>query len=225
MSRPAAFALLLLLVAAVVVPSGALAAPASAPTRPYIVVVKGDPASQGAAGVASAAAVANNAATLDELAARAGLAMNRRFEHLVAGFSADLSAAQVRALSVDPDVARIVVDEPIELTAQSMPTGVARAGGRTSPAALIDGVDQRVDADVAVVDTGIDAAHPDLNVAGGMNCTSADPSGWGDENGHGTHVAGTIAALDNDIGVVGMAPGARLWAVRILDADGSGLLS
>ena len=224
MSRPAAFAVLLL-VAAVVVPSRALAAPVSAPTQPYIVVLKGDAASQGTAGVANATSVAKNAAKLDRLAARAGLVMNRRFEHLVAGFSADLSAAQVQALAADPDVAAIVPDEPIELTAQSMPTGVARAGGRTSPAALIDGVDQRVDADVAVVDTGIDASHPDLNVVGGRNCSSADAGGWTDDNGHGTHVAGTIAALDNDVGVVGMAPGARLWAVRILRADGSGLLS
>src|SRR3990172_4361836 len=173
MSRPTAFAVLLL-VAAVVLPSGTLAAPASAPTRPYIVVLKGEAASQGTAGVADATSVAKNAAKLDKLAARAGLVMNRRFEHLAAGFSADLSAAQVEALSADPDVAAVVADEPIQLTAQSMPTGVARAGGRTSPAALIDGVDQRVDADVAVLHTGIDASHPDLNVVGGVNCSSVD---------------------------------------------------
>ena len=138
MPRPAALAVCLL-VAAVVVPTGTLAATAPAPTQPYIVVLKGDATSQRTAGVANATAVAKNVAKLDKLAARAGVAMNWRFEHLVAGFSADLSAEQVERLSVDPDVAAIVVDEPIELTAQSMPTGVARVGGRTSPAALIDG--------------------------------------------------------------------------------------
>ena len=115
-------------------------------------------------------------------------------------------------------------DEVIELTAQTTPTGVARVGTKLSPAAAINGVDQRVDADVAIVDTGI-AFHPDLNVAGGYNCSTSDRALWRDREGHGTHVAGTVAALDNTIGVVGVAPGARLWAVKILNDDGFGLLS
>ena len=91
--------------------------------------------------------------------------------------------------------------------------------------AKINGLDERVDADVAIVDTGV-SYHPDLNVAGGYNCTSSSTAGRGaTPNGHGTHVAGTVAALDNTIGVVGVAPGARIWAVRILNADGYGLLS
>ena len=79
-------------------------------------------------------------------------------------------------------------------------------------------------ADVAIVDTGV-ALHPDLNVVGGVNCSTSDRSAWQDQNGHGTHVAGTVAAIDNTTGVVGVAPGARIWAVRILNADGYGLLS
>ncbi len=67
--------------------------------------------------------------------------------------------------------------------------------------------------------------HPDLNVVGGVNCSTSDRSAWQDQNGHGTHVAGTVAAIDNTTGVVGVAPGARIWAVRILNADGYGLLS
>ncbi|MGH3361282.1 MAG: S8 family serine peptidase, partial [Nocardioides sp.] len=79
-----------------------------------------------------------------------------------------------------------------------------------------------VDVDVAIIDTGIDLDHPDLNVhtAGARNCSkgrSAD-----DGNGHGTHVAGTVGARDNAGGVVGVAPGARLWPVRVLDNRGSG---
>ena len=76
---------------------------------------------------------------------------------------------------------------------------------------------------VAVFDTGIDASHPDLgaNVAGGYNVLTQKDD-YFDDNGHGTHVAGTIAALDNGIGVVGVAPEARLWAVKVLDKDGNG---
>jgi hypothetical protein len=67
--------------------------------------------------------------------------------------------------------------------------------------------------------------HPDLNVVGGYNCSTSNPAAWTDGNGHGTHVAGTVGALDNGIGVVGVAPGVRLWAVRILNSSGDGLVS
>jgi subtilisin len=82
-----------------------------------------------------------------------------------------------------------------------------------------------------VIDTGIDWQHPDLNVVGGINCASGNPfrascSGNGDDDHyHGTHVAGTIGAIDNGIGVVGVAPGARLWAVKVLNSQGSGYTS
>lgn len=66
---------------------------------------------------------------------------------------------------------------------------------------------------IAVIDTGIDADHADLSVAGGINFIGkgrlrrkVDPAKWDDDNGHGTHVSGTAAAIDNEIGVVGAAP-------------------
>lgn len=128
---------------------------------------------------------------------------------------------------------------------QTIPNGIRRigAGDVTDP----------VDVDVAVIDTGIDAFNPDLNVVGGVDCSPkprymlpgsgnhslitvqgapADPQfainplmfgpAWSDQNGHGTHVSGIIAAKDNSFGVVGVAPGARLWSVRVLDAQGFG---
>ena len=146
------------------------------------------------------------------------------FTRAFRGFSATLSKAQRSALLADPNVTEVVPDELIHLTSQTTPTGVSRIGARLSPVAKINGLDERVDADVAIVDTGV-SYHPDLNVAGGYNCTTSNAASWGDANGHGTHVAGTVAALDNTIGVVGVAPGARIWAVRILNADGYGLLS
>ncbi|HJT18590.1 MAG TPA: S8 family serine peptidase [Thermoanaerobaculia bacterium] len=76
---------------------------------------------------------------------------------------------------------------------------------------------------VAVLDTGIDAGHPDLasNYAGGFN-TFDSATAPVDENGHGTHVSGIIAAADNGIGVVGVAPEVRVWAVKVLDKFGFG---
>ncbi|MBI2912158.1 MAG: S8 family peptidase [Chloroflexi bacterium] len=106
---------------------------------------------------------------------------------------------------------------------QSVPTGINRIDADKSATAGINGSDERVNVDVAIIDTGIQTDHPDLNVVGGKNC--ADGKSYADKNGHGTHVAGTAAAKDNTIGVVGVAPGARLWAVRVLNANGSGFIS
>jgi subtilisin family serine protease len=76
---------------------------------------------------------------------------------------------------------------------------------------------------IAIIDTGVDFAHADLaaNIAGGYN-TFTKQNDFNDDNLHGTHVAGIIGALDNNIGVVGVAPGARMYAVKILDAEGNG---
>ena len=103
---------------------------------------------------------------------------------------------------------------------QEVSLGIRRIGATESPTAGIDGADQRVPVDVAVIDTGI-AAHPDLNVVGGKNCGDGSSYAVAD-NGHGTHVAGIIGAKDNAIGVVGVAPGARIWAVRALGETGVG---
>jgi Subtilisin-like serine proteases len=79
---------------------------------------------------------------------------------------------------------------------------------------------------IAVVDTGISKKHPDLNVAGGVSLVGDKSSNkWDDDNGHGTHVAGVIAACDNSIGVVGVAYDSELYAVKVLDSSGSGQIS
>jgi subtilisin family serine protease len=116
-------------------------------------------------------------------------------------------------------------DQEVSVAAQTLPTGIDRIDAEQSATARINGVDERVNVDVAVIDTGIDLDHPDLNVytAGAKNCSTG--SSADDGNGHGTHVAGTIAALDNAAGVVGVAPGARVWPVRVLNNSGSGSFS
>jgi subtilisin family serine protease len=73
-----------------------------------------------------------------------------------------------------------------------------------------------VDVDVAVLDSEVDSKHRDLNVAGGINCLRRNST----PNYHGTLAAGVIGALDNNRGVVGVAPGARIWGVTIFDPEG-----
>jgi subtilisin len=167
---------------------------------------------------------ADTAAVVAKASKRDGVKADHHYSKAIRGFAAKLDKHQKADLLADPDVAAIVPDEVIQVTGQTVPTGVSRIGGRLSDIAAIDGHDTRVDADVAIVDTGI-SAHPDLNVAGGYNCSTADHTAWRDMNDHGTHVAGTVAALDNGFGVVGVAPGARVWGVKILNDDGYGLIS
>jgi subtilisin family serine protease len=105
--------------------------------------------------------------------------------------------------------------------AQIVPFPVVRLAGLQSSAHIGSG--GSVPVNVAVLDTGIDLTHPDLNVVGGVNCSN--DKGYGDVFGHGTMVSGTLAAKDNAIGVVGVAPGARLWSVRVLNNQGGGSTS
>src|SRR3954470_297915 len=191
-----------------------------------------------AAGDAASAAgrylvLLDKSASVDRAVRRAktttGKTPNKVFRHALKGYATKLTAAQRRKLAADPAVAAIVPDAVVHLTAQSTPVGIKRVRATAAKATHIDGIDvtsDRVDADVAIIDTGIQAGHPDLNVRGGINCTGeGSAAAWADGNGHGTHVAGIAAAVDNGIGVVGTAPGARLWAVRVFRPDGFSLIS
>ncbi|MHB9004732.1 MAG: S8 family peptidase [Coriobacteriia bacterium] len=105
------------------------------------------------------------------------------------------------------------------------------------PQVLLWGID-RINADVsklsntgdpvkvAIVDTGIDTKHPDLaaNIKGGMSAVAYTVK-YTDDNGHGSHVAGIVAALDNTTGVVGVGPDIDLYAVKVLNRKGSGYVS
>jgi subtilisin len=150
------------------------------------------------------------------------------YEHVISGFAAYLTPEAKQSLAQDPRVASITRDvrfQAAEPAGQTVPRGVTRVGANTDPVARIDGQDQRVDVDIAILDSGVDVDHPDLNVFAYFDCTETSTiPGW-DENGHGTHVAGVAAALDNNIGVVGVAPGARIWSFRVLDAENIGNLS
>ena len=108
-------------------------------------------------------------------------------------------------------------------TTEIYPWGIDRIGAadvQESPNPVAgDGVK------VAVFDTGIDRTHPELaaSLSGGFNALAdADPSDYGDDNGHGTAMAGIIAARLNRLGIVGAAPNAILYAVKVLDRNGRG---
>lgn len=109
-------------------------------------------------------------------------------------------------------------------SSQVLPAGIKRIGAWTET----NGVFQSAVSNpgqgvgVAIVDTGLDFGHADLNPASRPDCFDAFGADCQDQNGHGTHVAGIVAAQNNSIGVVGVAPAATLYAVRVLDASGSG---
>ena len=141
------------------------------------------------------------------------------------GFSAEIPVRKVDAVRSDSRVAFVARDREVHASAQNLPTGVNRVDADLSSVATGDGTGA-VDADIAILDSGIFARHPDLTVAGGVDCsTDGKANFFSDDNGHGSHVAGTAGAEDNAAGVVGTAPGARLWAVKVLDASGSGSFS
>ena len=148
-----------------------------------------------------------------------GARVTHVYRYALQGYSARMSDVAAARVARDPRVRTVHADRGVEAYAQTLPTGIDRIDSELSGTASGDGTGS-VDVDVAILDTGIDIDHPDLNVVGGKNCS--DGTTYDDGNGHGTHVAGSAAALDNGIGVVGVAPGARLWAVRVLDNNGSG---
>jgi subtilisin len=159
-------------------------------------------------------------------AQRFGFDVGHVYSHALQGYSATMPASVAAQLEDLPSVAWVQRDTPVSATAQTLPTGINRANADASPTARINGSDERVNVDVAVIDTGADLTHPDLNIysAGAKNC-SIGAINANDLNGHGSHVSGTIGAIDNGSGVVGMAPGARIWPVKVLTDAGSGLNS
>ncbi|MDP9329085.1 MAG: S8 family peptidase [Actinomycetota bacterium] len=146
-----------------------------------------------------------------------GAEITKVYHSAIDGYAATIPSSRVAALRADPEVLFLTADGQVSATDQTMGIGVERIHAGS-------GADKANGVNVAVIDTGIDLRHPDLaaNIVGGTNCSSGGPKSYGDVNGHGTHVAGIVAALDNGIGVIGVAPQAKLWSVRVLDKDGFG---
>ncbi|MBI1324281.1 S8 family serine peptidase [bacterium] len=161
-----------------------------------------------------------------------GVIAHHVFSHATKGFAGEFSDAALAAVKNDPRVAYVEQDQIVRIDQRKRPGG--GGGGGSSSQIIPWGITRiglgtplagPVNVDVAIIDTGIDTSHPDLTVVGGINYSGGASTSYSDGNGHGTHVAGTVAAKNNTIGVVGVAPGARLWSVRVLGSNGSGTMS
>ncbi len=159
----------------------------------------------------------------------ANVEIDKTYAEALQGFSVKMTADDVARLEKDSRVKYILPDrmyimkkpvppedptDPPADPTQEVPYGIARVGygsgiGKTA----------------WILDTGIDYDHPDLNVDVSRAVTFVRSKSADDDNGHGTHCAGTVAAKDNDLGVVGVAAGATLVPVKVLDRRGSGAFS
>lgn len=191
---------------------------------------------------------ADPVAASDQAAAETGGRLVHRFEHALRGYVIELPVAAAAGLSHRPQVAWVEPDQLVAIAdhgPQHLPTGLDRLEADRNPmssglipmSSPFNGSSfNGADVDIAIIDTGIQADHPDLNLYGWTDCSTAifyplfggcvpdDNPRDDDGNGHGTHVAGIAAAIDNGIGVEGVAPGARLWSVKVLLDDGTGYL-
>lgn len=151
--------------------------------------------------------------------------VNRLFYSAFSGFTSTISKKEAEKLKNDPEVQKVVQDKVVSIAQvnaqfeesdqQITPWGIERVGKGTSS-----------DHTAWVLDTGIDTDHPDLNIdlEKSVSFVCYEPQ-VEDINGHGTHVAGTIGAIDNDFGVVGVAPGNLIVAVKVMDGEGKGTIS
>ncbi len=159
---------------------------------------------------------------------------------LIPGAVAKIGKDGIKGLKKSDEIK--AVEEDAEASICGDATDEAKGKGKPKPPPQPEettpwGVD-RIDADlawatsegagvkVAVLDTGVDPDHPDLkgNIMGGVNIINPRKS-YADDNGHGTHCAGIIAAMDNEIGVIGVAPEAHIYAVKVLNSKGTGYYS
>jgi len=141
------------------------------------------------------------------------------YSHALNGYAATIPNAHLAAIKADERVAYVEPDGVMTTVAQSIPYGIAKIGADVSSTRAGDGAGAVSNVNAYIIDTGIDTTHVDLNVVGHVNFASGPNR---DCNGHGTHVAGTVAAKDNTSDVVGVAPGTPLTGVKVLGCGGSG---
>lgn len=168
--------------------------------------------------------------TIEYISTSMGLHLRRSFSRFGA-ISGNIQNKQVLINLMNDDSLLVIPNRIISKGARPPGAGSGGGGGGKGDQQVIPAGIKRIGADlalptngenigVAIVDTGIDFTHPDLAAA--ADCFDAFGEDCSDKDGHGTHVAGIVAALDNNIDVLGVAPKAIPYSVRVLDARGSG---
>ena len=170
---------------------------------------------------------ADTTAVVDKARKRDGVKADHSFGKAVHGFSAKLDAQQKHDLPADPNVLAVVPDGVIQIDGQTIPTGVVADRWPRQDSTGRRDRRHRTSASMPTWPSSTPASRPRPGPQRRRRLQLLDlrPRAWRDKNDHGTHVAGTVGALDNGFGVVGVAPGARVWAVKILNDDGYGLIS
>ena len=163
------------------------------------------------------------AAAANEQARENGLQLKFVYTSAIKGYAAVFpNDRALQRVESDPRVDSIEQDQVVRAVAQTLPWGIGKIDAHLSTTQAGNGSGEVTGVNAYIIDTGIDQNHPDLNVVGHINFAGGKNT---DCNGHGTHVAGTVAARDNDQAVVGVAPGAPLTGVKVLGCSGSGTTS
>jgi len=178
---------------------------------------------------------------LDDMTSAEGIETSHVYENAIRGFAGHFSDVAIERVRNNPLVKYVekdrVVTLPITIEGNKGKKPPKNGGGEetSTPAQVtpwgihrVGGFDDGTAKTAWVIDTGVDLDHPDLNVDQNRSrsyLTGRQSNNPDDQHGHGTHVAGTIAAINNNEGVVGVAAGAQVVSVRVLDRRGSGTTS
>ncbi|KAF8062950.1 apr [Scenedesmus sp. PABB004] len=208
---------------------GSLGQPAGEPTAPRGVAAAASPGGAAGGGVQGAVVSATPDAVQRLRRSPLVAAVIPDLPLLPAGWqdarpAGDAAAPRAVAAGAEPSAGGL---PRVPLAAgEQVPTGVARIEAATAAGVVSSaGVPPGRQVVVGIIDSGIDASHPDLNYAGGVSFVKNDTDAGRDGFGHGTHLAGIVGARNNGAGLVGVSPGVPLFSLRIMDDSGFGLLS
>ncbi len=158
-----------------------------------------------------------------EHARRHGAEVLHTYQHAVQGYAARLPDRRLQEVRADDRVAYVEPDRTVHAEAQRLPWGIDKIDADASSTEAGNRAGSVSNVNAYVIDSGIDRRHKDLRVVNHVNFAGDGKNR--DCNGHGTHVAGTVAAKDDNRDVVGVAPGAPLIGVKVLGCKGGGALS
>jgi subtilisin len=156
------------------------------------------------------------ASVTDSIKKSGTVKVKHEYKSALRGFSGEMSEAEAEKLAKDPRVAFVEPNRTFYKVGASLDYGPDRVNADLNSYANINNfADTNVNVDIAIVDDGA-GPHPLLNIAGGYDCTGSGSYNGSSLNSHGTFVAGLAAAIDNSEGLPGVAPGARIWAIKVI---------